>query len=127
MDPQDYLRAVAGDLGGSRGARTRLLTELRDHIEDSLEAEGRRAGEVMARLGAPGDVVASWQAHTAAVRAQNRRRAAVLALAVATTVALGIVQHASGHRTPHQVCSAAPSSHAGPGASRRPTGCRSLG
>jgi hypothetical protein len=115
IDPEEYLRDVERGLCGSRAAQKRLLTELRDHIDDALEADRGHADDVMARVGAPDDVVTPWRSHTVAVRAQNRRRAAVLALAVATTAALGIAQHAWGHRTPRNVCSASQPSDAGAG------------
>jgi hypothetical protein len=103
MEPGAYLRAVEAGLCGSRAAQKRLLAELRDHVEDALEA-GADPDEVMERVGTAADVVGPWRTHAVAVRAQNRRRAAVLALAVATTAALGIAQHASGHRTPTVSC-----------------------
>jgi len=103
MTPEDYLRQVEARLCGSRSARKRLLSELRDHFEDAAEA-GVGPAEVVSHLGAPEDVAAPWRAHAVAVRGQDRRRAAVLTLAVATTVALGIAQHASGHRTPRTTC-----------------------
>jgi uncharacterized membrane protein len=99
VTPDEYLAQVEPGLCGGRSARRRLLAELRAHIEDAL-AEGCTSEEAIARVGAVDDVVAAWRAHAVPVRAQNRLRGAVLALAVATTAALGIAQHASGHRAP---------------------------
>jgi uncharacterized membrane protein len=118
MEPEEYLRDVEQGLRGSRRAQRRLLAELQDHIEDALEAAGAGANDVMARVGEPDDVVGPWRAHAIAVRAQNRRRAAVLALAVASGAALGIAQHASGHRTPPAAC---PAAHVASKACARPT------
>jgi hypothetical protein len=106
MDPDDYLRAVEQSLSGGRGGRRRLLTELRDHLDDSLDARSD-VEDVMARVGSPEEVTTPWREHVTAIRRQNRRRAALLALTVATAGALGIAQHASGHRAPHVECSAA--------------------
>jgi hypothetical protein len=105
MDPDDYLRAVEQSLSGGRGGRRRLLTELRDHLDDSLEAQSD-VEDVMARVGSPEEVTTPWREHVIVVRRQNRRRAALLALTVVTAGALGIAQHASGHRAPRVECSA---------------------
>jgi hypothetical protein len=106
MEPDDYLREVERSLSGGRGVRRRLLTELRDHLDDSLDARSD-VEDVMARVGSPEEVTTPWREHVTAVRRQNRRRAALLALTVVTTGALGIAQHASGHRAPRVECSAA--------------------
>ena len=111
MTPDEYLARVEEGLIGSRATRKRLLAELRAHVEDSLAA-GHTDAEALARLGTADEVLAAWRAHAVAVRAQTRRRGALLALAVATTVALGIAQHASGHRPPPAHCT-----HAHPSAS----------
>lgn len=108
-----YLAQVERALCGSRSARGRLLDELRAHVEDAV-ADGHAPDEAMARLGSADDVVVAWRAHAVARRSDNRRRGAVLALAVATTAALGIAQHASGHRPPASHCP-----HAHPSASAR--------
>ncbi|MFL5926140.1 MAG: HAAS signaling domain-containing protein [Gaiellaceae bacterium] len=107
-----YLAQVERALCGSRSARGRLLAELRAHVEDSLAA-GHAPDEAIARLGTADDVAAAWRAHTVARRSDDRRRGAVLALAVATTAALGIAQHASGHRPPAPHCPHAQSSASG--------------
>jgi uncharacterized membrane protein len=97
----DYLARVERELCGGRSARRRLLAELRDHIDDALAAGDVHA---VASLGEPSAVVAAWRAHVTATRGRTRRRAALLALTVATTGALGVVQHASGHRAPRVPC-----------------------
>jgi uncharacterized membrane protein len=103
MTPDEYLAEVERVLSGSRSTRGRLLAELHAHVEDSLAA-GSTPAEAMARVGTVDDVVAAWRKHAVARRSDNRRRGAVLALAVATTAALGIAQHASGHRPPAAHC-----------------------
>jgi uncharacterized membrane protein len=112
MTVDGYLAQVERALCGSRSARGRLLAELRAHVEDSVAA-GHGPDEAIARLGSADDVVAAWRAHAVARRSDNRRRGGVLALAVATTAALGIAQHASGHRPRTAHCP-----HAHPSASR---------
>jgi hypothetical protein len=97
MTADEYLARVERELCGSRAARRRLLAELRGHIDDAFRAGDADAVE---RLGAPSALVIAWRAHVTAVRARTRRRAAFLALTVTTAGALGLVQHASGHRTP---------------------------
>jgi hypothetical protein len=114
MTGEEYLVRVERELCGSRSARRRLLGELRDHLED---AAGEGVDDAVERLGAPGDVVAAWRAHVSATRARTRRRAAVLALTLTTTGALGVVQHASGHRAPRHACRTC-----GIGSVRTPTG-----
>jgi len=103
MTLDEYLTKVESGLSGSRSTRGRLLAELRAHVEDSLAA-GCSPAEAMARVGTVDDVVAAWRKHAVARRSENRRRGAVLALALATTAALGIAQHASGHRPPAAHC-----------------------
>jgi uncharacterized membrane protein len=108
MKPPEYLRRVEAGLAGGRSARERLLTELRDHIEDALADPARAGGEaeqeVVARLGDPREVTVPWRADVLARRGQVRRRAALLTLTLATTLTLGIAQHASGHRPPSHGC-----------------------
>ena len=106
MTPDEYLARVERGLCGSRSARRRLLAELRAHLEDSVAA-GHAPAEAIERAGAADVVADAWRAHALSVRGRNRRRGAVLALAVATTAALGIAQHASGHRPPPAPCSPA--------------------
>jgi uncharacterized membrane protein len=108
VTPDEYLAQVERGLCGSRSARRRLIAELRAHLEDSLAA-GHSEAEAIERAGAADEVVKAWRAHALSIRAQNRRRGSVLALAVATTAALGIAQHASGHRPPPAPC--APAQH----------------
>jgi uncharacterized membrane protein len=116
VTPQEYLDEVERQLCGGRSARRRLLAELRDHIDDAFDAG---VDDAVARLGTPADVVGTWRAHVTASRARTRRRAALLALTVATTGALGVVQHASGHRPPHAACRPA-GAHAAAGCAREP-------
>jgi uncharacterized membrane protein len=99
----EYLTGVERELCGGRAARGRLLQELRDHIDDAFAAG---VDDPVERLGSPAGVVTAWRAHVRVTRARTRRRAALLALTVATTGALGVVQHASGHRPPHPSCAA---------------------
>jgi len=116
VNPGDYLEEVERGLDGSPAARRRLVTELRGHLEDSLAAA---AGEdVMERMGEPADVIEPWRAHTSTVRAQRRRRVALLTLAAASAAALGIAQHASGHRTPQRPCSVSHPAHVAPACAR---------
>jgi uncharacterized membrane protein len=109
MTPDEFLAEVERGLSGGRSTRGRLLAELRAHLEDSVAA-GNPPAEAIERVGTAEEVVAAWRAHAAARRTENRRRGAVLALAVATTGALGIAQHASGHRPPAPDCPRAHSS-----------------
>jgi uncharacterized membrane protein len=113
VTPDEYLARVEEGLLGTRAARKRLLAELRAHVEDS-HAAGHTTAEALARLGTADEVLEAWRAHAVAVRAQTRRRGALFALAVATTAALGVAQHASGHRPPQAHCA-----HAHPSPSSR--------
>src|SRR5436309_2991323 len=87
----------------ARGAASPPAPPLRDHIDDAFAAG---LDDAVTRLGPPAAVVSAWRAHISAARARTRRRAALLALTVATTGALGVAQHASGHRAPRGGCHA---------------------
>jgi HAAS domain-containing protein len=100
-DAETYLAAIATNVRGP-GAR-RLAVELHDHVEDAL-ANGVAPAEVLERLGPPEEALAAWQARIRRRRTDTRRRAAFVAFAVATAAALGVVQHASGHRAPRPAC-----------------------
>ena len=100
-DAESYLAAIAANARGP-GAR-RLAVELHDHVEDAF-ADGVVPAEVMERLGPPEEALAAWQSRVRRRRMDSRRRAAFVAFAVVTASALGVVQHASGHRAPHQAC-----------------------
>ncbi len=108
MTPDEYLSRIETELAGSRPARERLLTELRDHIEDALSVgltEDQSCVEAtIARLGQPNEITTPWRTLIQERRAQTRRRAAVLTLTTATAITLGIAQHASGHRNPSHGC-----------------------
>lgn len=128
MRRSSYLAAVAGPLQGPRAARARFLTELRDHVDDAV-ADGVAAGcavdeaerVALARLGTPAEIAAAWQSYAARRRRENRKRAAVFALAAATASALAVAQHASGLRQPARSCVAVAGqpAHAGAAACER--------
>lgn len=101
MNRDEYLAELAARTRGT--APERLLAELRDHIEDATRHHDEC--DALARLGAPEEVAAAWTAHVRRRRSQTRRRAAVLALTVASAVSLAVAQHASGgHSAPQQHC-----------------------
>ena len=104
-DAESYLAAIAANARGP-GAR-RLAVELHDHVEDAL-ADGVAPADVIERLGPPEEALAAWQSRVRRRRMDSQRRAAFVAFAVATASALGVVQHASGHRPPHPACGAVP-------------------
>jgi hypothetical protein len=102
-----YLHALAGRLAGSRRTRARLLTELRDHLDDAVAANlaaGMPAEEAEQRavelLGPPGPLARAWEARCARLRARRRRRSALLIATAATAALLAAAQHADGRREP---------------------------
>jgi hypothetical protein len=102
-----YLATLQARLTGSHRARRRLLTELRDHLEDALgrqletglhpEAAEQRALE---QLGSPADLARAWETRCARLRKRQRRRLSLLALAAALASVLALTQHADGRRDP---------------------------
>jgi poly-gamma-glutamate capsule biosynthesis protein CapA/YwtB (metallophosphatase superfamily) len=98
-----YLASVATQVRGA-GAE-RLTVELRDHLDDAIAhqiAGGSDPADAvrvaLERLGPADEVLAAWKARARARRAQDRRRAALVAFAAVTASALALVQHASGRQ-----------------------------
>jgi len=123
-----YLRDVSTRLVGSRSTRRRLLTEIRNHLEDAIAANldaGMQPAvaeeRAVARLGSPGALAGAWEERCR--RARTRRRGHVLMLVVAAAAAsvLGVAQHADGQRNPTappRACPTAPACDAHAPASR---------
>jgi len=106
--PRDvYLRDVAGRLAGSRRTRTRLLAEIRDHLDDAAAAN-RSAGmhplqaeqRAVELLGNPASLAEGWEARCSRLRRRRRGRAAMLIATSAIASILAAAQHADGHRDP---------------------------
>jgi len=102
-----YLVKVAALLGGSHRTRTRLLDELRDHLDDAIRAhraqgvsEQQAASEALARLGAPEAVAHAWARRCTRLRRRQRARAAVLVATAAAASLLALAQHADGRPHP---------------------------
>jgi len=102
-----FLRDVSTRLVGSGGTRRRLLTEIRDHLEDAIAANveagmqpalaEERAVEL---LGSPDALVRAWAERCRRLRTRRRGHAVMLVAAVATAAVLGVAQHADGQRNP---------------------------
>jgi hypothetical protein len=111
-----YLRELTARVAGSRRARERLLTEIRDHLDDAAAAH-RNAGmqprqaeqRALELLGEPVELAEAWDARCALLRRRRRGRAAILIATTAAAALLGAAQHADGHRDPpaSQRCSIA--------------------
>jgi hypothetical protein len=110
VEREEWLRALAGSLQGSRRRRRRLLAELAGHLEEAT-AEELAAGlsnaeaEAVAlrRMGAAATVADHWNAEAAARRTAVRARVvvlAVLAAALVTPVALA-QRSGTGHSPAH--------------------------
>lgn len=94
-------------LRGPRRARRRLLSEIDEHLTDAIGAElaqgvdpAAAESRILDRFGNPASVAATWNAHQDARRGAMRRKAVVLAIAVAVAGALGVTQYASGKSSP---------------------------
>jgi hypothetical protein len=102
-----YLEELATCLTGSRGARMRLLAEVRQHVEEALVAEYAVLGHheeaerrVLRRLGSAQALARAWDVRCSRLRARQRRRVAVCAAALAGASILAVAQHAEGSRNP---------------------------
>jgi hypothetical protein len=102
-----YLRELAARVAGSRRARRRLLTEIRDHLDDAATAH-RSAGmqplqaeqRALELLGRPAELAEAWDARRTLLRKRRRGRAAILIATTATASLLAAAQHADGRRDP---------------------------
>jgi len=119
-----YLRDVSTRLRGPLQPRKRLLTEIRDHLDDAITANlnaGMQAVEAEQRaveqLGPPAALTEAWQARCSRLRTRRRGHIAMLVGAAAAAAVLGIAQHAQGRRdptTPTRSCSAEKAIRTGP-------------
>jgi hypothetical protein len=104
---EQLLTELARMLGGPRGARRRLLSEIDEHLTDAIGGELAQGvdpvtaeSRILDRFGNPASVAATWNAHQDARRGAMRRKAVVLTIAVAGAGALGVTQYASGKSSP---------------------------
>lgn len=107
-----YLRDLSTQVTGSRRTRTRLLAELRDHLDDAVAAgidaglEATEAEEqAIEKLGSSDALTRAWEARRSRLRRRRRGRIAMLVGAAAVASALGVAQHADGRRAPIRSCS----------------------
>jgi hypothetical protein len=103
----ECLRELASRLDGSRRTRRRVLTEIRDHLEDAVDAHldaGMPSAEAeqlaLERLGPPASLAAAWEARCSRQRTRRRGRVGMLVAAAAVASLLGVAQHAEGRRAP---------------------------
>jgi hypothetical protein len=118
MRRDQYFVALGAELGGPRGARERLISELRDHVEDAIADEvatGRSLREAedatLNRLGSPTAIAEPWRTYVQNRRRETRKRAGLVTLAAATACALAVAQHASGLREPNKPCTTGAAEH----------------
>lgn len=99
-----YLAEVATLLGGSWRARRRLLSELRQHIDDAAAVrpgpQTHERGAVLDRLGSPEALARAWDVRCSQWRVRQRRAIAVCVAGAAAASMLAVVQHAEGSRAP---------------------------
>lgn len=112
-EPHELIEGYLGDLSGriTRPGRPegRLLTELRDHLEDSAAAHIERgmtptdAARQAIELAGPSTAIAEdWKARRNRRRRRQRNKVATLIGTAAAATALAVAQHAQGRRTPPQ-------------------------
>jgi hypothetical protein len=118
MKRDQYFFALGAQLGGPRAARERLISELRDHVEDAIADElatGRSLREAedatLNRLGNPTAIAEPWHAYVQSRRRETRKRAGLVTMAAATACALAVAQHASGLREPNKPCTTGAAEH----------------
>jgi hypothetical protein len=104
---EQLLAELDRTLRGPRRARRRLLSEIDEHLTDAIGGELAQGVDpaaaeprILDRFGNPAFVAAAWNADHDARRGAMRRKAVVLAIAVAVAGALGVTQYASGKSSP---------------------------
>lgn len=106
---ESYVRELSAKIARAGRLEQRLLTELRDHLEDSTAAHvatgmtpedaARRAIEL---AGPAAAIAEDWDTRRDRRRRRQRKRAGAFIGAVASATALAAAQHAQGRHTPPQ-------------------------